>query len=112
MGVTNPKYFILTQYTRHIRPGMTILETGDTDTVAAYDAKARKLVIVARNGDKDDTKTFDLSKYTVHDGPVTRWITEPKGNTRYEMHRDVKVADKRITCVLPANSVQTFEVKL
>ena len=112
IGETNPKYFVLAQYTRHVRSGMTILETGDTDTLAAYDAKARKLVIVARNGDKDDTKTFDLSKCAVHDGPVTRWITEPKGNTRYEMHRDVKVAGKRITCVLPANSIQTFEVKL
>src|SRR5258705_9848100 len=65
----------LTQYARHICPGMTNLETGITDSVPAYDAKARELVIVARNSDNEDTKTFDLSKFTVHNGPVTRWIT-------------------------------------
>ncbi len=99
------------EYARHICPSMTILETGKTDTVAAYDAKARELVIVARNGDNEDTKTFDLSKFTVHNGPVTRWITEPKSSTRYEMHNGITLVGKRFECALLANSIQTFEVK-
>ena len=99
------------EYARHICPSMTILETGKTDTVAAYDAKARELVIVARNGDNEDTKTFDLSKFTVHNGPVTRWITEPKSSTRYEMHNGITLVGKRFECALLANLIQTFEVK-
>jgi galactan endo-1,6-beta-galactosidase len=99
------------EYTRHICPGMTILETGKTDTVAAYDAKARELVIVAGNGDNEDTKTFDLSKFIVHNGSVTRWITEPKSSGRYEIHNGIKLVGKRFECALPVKSIQIFEVK-
>jgi len=99
------------EYARHICPGMTNLETGITDSVPAYDAKARELVIVARNGDNEDTKTFDLSKFTVHNGPVTRWITEPKNSASCEIHNGIKLVGKRFECALPANSIQTFEVK-
>ena len=106
----NPKYFVLAQYTRHIRPGMMILDTGETDTVAAFDAVAHKLVIVARNGDGAGTRTFDLSGFTVPDGPVARWITEPKGGTRYEIRTGIKLIGRRFDCALPANSIQTFEV--
>ena len=97
--------------TRPICLGMGNLQTGKTDTVAAYDAKARELVIVARNGDNEDTKTFDLSKVAVHNGPVSRWITKPKSATRYEMHNDIKLLGKRFECALPVKSIQTFKVK-
>ncbi|PNP46181.1 hypothetical protein TGAMA5MH_02216 [Trichoderma gamsii] len=43
------KYFVLAQFTRHIRPGMQILTTLDGNTAAAYDASSQKLVIVAGN---------------------------------------------------------------
>ncbi len=112
IGQTSPKYFVLAQYTRHIRPGMTILETGDTDTIAAYDARARKLVVVARNGNEAGTKTFDLAAFNAPDGPVAGWITEPKGDTRYERRDDLKLVNGRLECALPAGSIQTFEVKL
>jgi galactan endo-1,6-beta-galactosidase len=106
----NPKYFVVAQYTRHIRPGMTILETGDTDTVAAYDAAAHKLVLVVR-ADQGGAKTIELGKFASATGPVTRWITEPKGTSRYEMHRDVTLSGKQLVLTLPANSVQTFEIE-
>jgi galactan endo-1,6-beta-galactosidase len=111
LGATNPKYFVLAQYTRHIHPGMTILETGETDTVAAYDVRAAKLVIVARNGSEARSKTFDLSRFTVPNGLVTRWITEPNESSRYEQHKDIRLTGRRFDVVLPANSVQTFEVE-
>merc|ERR1712098_979134 len=37
----NRKYWVLAQYTRHIRPGMEILTSGSENTVAAYDLSAR-----------------------------------------------------------------------
>jgi galactan endo-1,6-beta-galactosidase len=108
----NPKYYVFAQYARHIRPGMTILATGETESIAAYDPKGHKLAIVAHNlSNKVQEKTYDLSKFSVPDGAVRRWITEPKGSTRYEEHKDARVAGKRLHASLPASSIQTFEVE-
>jgi len=43
------KYYVMAQFSRHIRPGMTILDTGVSYAVAALDRAARRLVIVAVN---------------------------------------------------------------
>jgi len=37
IGTANPKYFVLAHYTRHIRPGLVILDGTDGNTVAAYE---------------------------------------------------------------------------
>jgi galactan endo-1,6-beta-galactosidase len=107
----NPKYFVLAHYTRHIRPGMTILETGDRETVAAYDPKRRKLVIVAIGGREAGQKTFDLSRFDLRGKEVARWITEPRGATRYQKLPHLPLTDRELTVDLPANSVQTFEIE-
>lgn len=48
--VFTKKYYSFGQYTRYIRPGMTMLDTGGT-TVAAYDPENGQVVIVAYNTD-------------------------------------------------------------
>lgn len=108
----NTKHFVLAQYTRHIRPGMTILSTGELDTVAAYDGKARKLVIVAYNRSDDaKSKTYDLAKFDVADAPVTKWITGLLGGARYQEVKDTKVEGKQLKVNLPGYTIQTFEVE-
>jgi hypothetical protein len=89
---------------------MTILQTSDVDTVAAYDAKMHKLVLIVR-GDKAETKLFDLSQFGSCTGPITTWITEPKGTARYEIHHDAILSGKRLSLTLPADSVQTAEIE-
>jgi galactan endo-1,6-beta-galactosidase len=110
IGRANPKYFVLAQYTRHIRPGMTLLDTGDADTLAAYDPTAHKLVLVLLGGEKASEKTFDLAKFHAPDGAVTSWITEPKSRSRYEQRRDLRVTNGRLRVPLPPNSIQTLEI--
>ena len=40
----------MSQYSRHIRPGFLIINGGDDkNTIAAYDTKNKKLVIVTTN---------------------------------------------------------------
>jgi galactan endo-1,6-beta-galactosidase len=111
IGEAAPKYYVLAQYSRHIRPGMMILDTGETDTVAAYDAAARKLVIVTLNRGAACEKSFDLSKFADVKGPVTGWTTEPRATARYEVRRDLPLVAKRLDVALPADSIQTFEVE-
>lgn len=107
----NPKHFVLAQYTRHIRPGMTILDTGERNAVAAYDRKRRKLVIVATGGSESKDETFDLSRFNLGRKVASRWITEPKGKTRYQKQPDLLFEGDHLTALLPANSIQTFEIE-
>jgi galactan endo-1,6-beta-galactosidase len=107
----NPKYYVLAQYTRHIRPGMTILQTNDSDIAAAYDPPARKLVLVICNGVAQPArKEIDISRFHVTAGHLRRWITEPNATSRYEAHDGGPVNDTHLNLVLPAESIQTFEI--
>jgi O-glycosyl hydrolase len=58
------KYFALANFSKFIRPGARLLNTGQPNSVAAYDAKQSTLVIVVRNADSaDESVTYDLSAF-------------------------------------------------
>ncbi|MEO5716499.1 MAG: glycoside hydrolase [Luteolibacter sp.] len=107
----NAKSQVLAQYSRHIRPGMTIVETGDESTVAAWSAQDRKLVLVVFNDGPARSARFDLSQFAMPDGPVVRALTAPKGTARYERQPDVALKARRFEVELPADSIETFEIK-
>ncbi|AVT31650.1 beta-1,6-galactanase [Plantactinospora sp. BC1] len=109
-GAVQPKYHVLAQFTRHIRPGMRILNTGNGSAVAAYDAAARRLVVVAVNTGAAQTLTFDLSAFGTVTGGVTRWTTVPAGADRYTRRTDVRLSGKSVSLAFPAASVQTLEI--
>ncbi len=61
--VLTKKYYAFGQYSRYIRPGYTLLGSGK-GTVAAYDSKGKKLVIVATNTQNADQNwQFDLTGF-------------------------------------------------
>jgi galactan endo-1,6-beta-galactosidase len=109
-----PKYYVLAQFTRHIRPGMRILNTGVGYAVAAYDQAARRLVIVAVNTGAAQTLTFDLSAFSQvtggANGVVPRWSTVPAGTDRYAQRMDIRLTGKSVSVPFPAGSVQTLQV--
>lgn len=107
----NPKSHVLAQYSRHIRPGMTIVESGHESTVAAWSAQDRKLVLVVFNDGPARTARFDLSNFAMPDGPVVRALTAPKGTARYERQPDIPLKSRRFEVELPADSIETFEIK-
>jgi hypothetical protein len=113
-GAVQPKYYVLAQFTRHIRPGMRIIDTGVGYAAAAYDSAARRLVIVAVNTGAAQTLTFDLSGFSQvaggSGGAVPRWSTVPAGTDRYTQRQDIRVNAKRISVAFPAASVQTLQI--
>lgn len=113
-GTVQPKYYVLAQFTRHIRPGMRILNTGVNYAAAGYDQTARRLVIVAVNTGAAQTLTFDLSAFGQvtggAGGQVTRWTTVPAGGDRYTQRIDLRVNDKSVSAPFPAGSVQTLQI--
>jgi len=99
------KYFLLAQYARHIPSCMTLLETGETNTVAAYDPKARKVVIVALKDGEAREFVFDLSRFAGVDGPISRWTTDPKADACYQSQPAPKLNGKRFRRPFPANAI-------
>jgi galactan endo-1,6-beta-galactosidase len=113
-GAVETKYYVLAQFTRHIRPGMRIIDTGVGYAAAGYDQAARRLVIVAVNTGAAQTLTFDLSRFSQvsggANGVVPRWTTFPAGGDRYTPRQDLRVSGKSVSVPFPAASVQTIQV--
>ncbi|CCK29791.1 Endo-beta-1,6-galactanase [Streptomyces davaonensis JCM 4913] len=110
-----PKYYVMAQFSRHIRPGMTILDTGVSFAAAAYDASARRLVLVAVNtSTSPQTFTFDLSRFTTvtggSGGLVPRWNTVTGGGDMYRAYTNTYVTGKSVSATFAAGSVQTLQV--
>jgi galactan endo-1,6-beta-galactosidase len=112
LGKVNAKAHVFAQYSRHIRPGMVILTTGSEHVTAAYDAKARKLVVVALNeGDSAREIALDLAMLPSAAGRVSRWLTSPFATERYERLADEQLKTTKPSWTIPAKSVLTVEVQ-
>ncbi|WP_028803446.1 glycoside hydrolase [Streptomyces sp. 142MFCol3.1] len=115
-GAVQTKHYVMAQFSRHIRPGMTILDTGVDHAVAALDRSARRLVIVALNkASSAQTLTFDLSRFGTVTGStgglVRRWNTlTGAGGDRYTAHTDTYLTGKTVAVPFAAGAVQTLEV--
>lgn len=108
----NTKFWVLAHYSRHIRPGMTIIDGGEANTISAYDAELRRLVVITTNYGTSQSVTYDLSKFKRSLGPVTRWCTETATTgQRYEKHQDVKISDNSFVSYFNENTIQTFEIE-
>jgi hypothetical protein len=110
IGEVNPKYFVLAQYSRHIRQGMTIINGGSRNTIAAYDQPGKKLVIVTTNYGTAQSITHDLSAFSFLGGSIRRWTTQTGVGDKYALRNDLSLSGKRLTAFFPANTVQTFEI--
>lgn len=111
IGSANRKYFVLAQYTRHIRPGMTIMAGGDVNTVAAYDSTAHKLVLVTVNLGPARWFAYDLARFARADGPVRRWTTTTGSGPAYAADTGVTLAQRAFKARFPADAVETFEIQ-
>jgi galactan endo-1,6-beta-galactosidase len=117
LGSVSQKYFAVAQFTRHIRPGMTILDGGGDSVVAAYDSKTGKLVIVAVNlSSTGQYFTFDLSAFAgvTNGATVPRWSTKlgSSGSRYVSSPSDTIISGNKFRSYFDANVVQTFEVTL
>jgi galactan endo-1,6-beta-galactosidase len=118
LGPVTNKYFVFAQYSRHVRPGMVIIDSGDQATVAAYDPAAGRLVLVTVCGDTGQQITYNLSRFSAVGGgagaTVRAWITDadPNGHIgrQYVPTTGVHLTGKQLSVTLPAHSIHTFEI--
>ncbi|MGW6734924.1 beta-1,6-galactanase [Streptomyces sp. NPDC055013] len=109
------KYYVMAQFSRHIRPGMRILDTGVSYAAAAYDASARRLVIVAVNTSASaQALTFDLSRFSTVSGGsgglVPRWNTVTTGGDQYRAYANTYLSGKSVAVPFAAKAVQTLQI--
>lgn len=113
VGAISQKYYVLAQFTRHIRAGMRILDAGSDNVVAAYDSAAKKLIIVAVNWGAAQYLNFDLSKLStpgVSGALVPRWSTQIGSGDQYVAHSDTYISGTKFWSSFATNQVQSFEV--
>lgn len=128
--VLTKKYFAMGQFSRYIRPGYSIIEsTGDS--LAAYDPKGKKAVIVVNNtAAKDTVCEFDLQNFASISDKVTAIRTsgtvvdttaefDPEKLIEGENWADVSDSDdiqvdmnkQTFTATLKANSITTYIIE-
>ena len=121
LTAVNTKHFVIAQFSRHIKPGMLTLGTGDprNATAAAYDAVRQRLVVVVANQQAAAADfSVDLASFfQVPPGPVAgAWITstasaQPDPAAAHSPLAGVAVDEaKSVALSLPPWSVVTFEV--
>jgi galactan endo-1,6-beta-galactosidase len=122
-GVVNTKYYVVAQFSRHIRPGSVVLSTAAADprnsTAAAWDSSSGVLTLVTSNPKSSAVNvTFDLSGFgTVPPGPVAgQWMTNmtsavPWASAAYaQVSGAVVTSESQLVLLLPALFITTVEV--
>jgi len=103
------QYYVMGQYSKFIRPGYRVIGVTDSGALAAWDAHAQKLTIVATNSSTSETTlTYDLSRFGTITGSVTPYRTS--ANENLKQLSNITLSNKTFTATLPANSVTTFVV--
>lgn len=111
--ILTQKYYAYGQFSRYIRPGMTLIHI-DENTLGAYDSENKKAVIVAINTTAKTQKVeLDLSDFSTvgekSEVIVTSGNTE--GGKKWQRENDLKVEDKILKVTLEPNSISTFIIK-
>ena len=112
------KYYAFGQFSRYIRPGYAIIGSSD-QTVAAFDPKEGKVVIVAVNtAGEDKTWKFNLQDFSAIGSKVTA-IRTSGSLEGGEDWADVTAIDnivtdtaaKTVTATMKANSITTYIIE-
>ncbi len=103
----NEKYWVMANYSRFLRPGCRFIDVGDDNSLAAYDAKTRTLVIVATNSGKADAPlTYDLSHFRRL--PNTAAAYRTSATETLAKLPALPLSGRRLATVAPAGSVTTY----
>lgn len=108
--ILTQKYYAFGQFSRYIRPGMTIIHT-DKSSLAAYDEETGKTVLVAVNPKKESKDiSFDLSEFeSVPDkAKHIRTSGDSAAGEKWAEKEDIYLENKLLKVNLIPNSVSTF----
>ena len=98
------------QFFRFIRPGYTIIDSDDPNTLAALDPSGERLVVVILNPDLEASADFnlDLSRFGKVGAAAELYRTSPTED--HVRLADVKIQDKRLSLSLGEASISTLVI--
>jgi galactan endo-1,6-beta-galactosidase len=114
----NRKFFLYGQFTRYVRPGAVFIAASDDNSIAAYDSKSHKLVLITVTGEAPQPVNYDLSKFSdVGESIEQISTTTAPGNgvPDWKQHVETisfkKGRDRVFSAMLYPKSVNTFVVE-
>ncbi|MBN2536448.1 MAG: hypothetical protein JXB88_26425 [Spirochaetales bacterium] len=103
------KYYAMEQYTKFIRPGYTMIDINNSDTVAFINAGDKKLVIVQRNATSGDVSySYSLSGFSTVGSSAAVYRTSSSEN--FSRLSDISISGNQLTATARANSITTYVV--
>ena len=112
-GAPRPKkqFYALAQYTRFIRPGFEIISAGGAyNTLAAYSASSRRLVLVSTNRDAVTENHLDLSAFAGLPSSVTVYRTTADEAVNLQEQKLALSSKGQLVDELPLRSITTYIV--
>ncbi|MCR5599627.1 MAG: discoidin domain-containing protein [Ruminococcus sp.] len=104
--ILTKKYYSMGQFSRYIRPGMTMLKCSN-NCVAAFDEKGGRLVIVATNeGSSDKQLTFDLSGFS--SVGKSAQVIRTSNSENWKDVGNISVSGGALSATLAKQSVTTY----
>ena len=115
IGSANRKYYVFSQFSRHIKQGYRIIGSDDFNTVVAYCERDRTLTIVTANFYEGRKINYNLSAFGHVGEPIERWetTTNPSNDIpdeKYQVFTDTTMQDKHFESYFYPNSVYSFEI--
>jgi hypothetical protein len=102
-------YYVFEQFTRFIRPGFQFISISDGQSLAAFNQRARTLVIVTNNWTASSRfLKFQLDHFSSLGTSASVYQTSP--SEHFASLGDVSLSGGSLTYTVPANSVTTFVV--
>lgn len=96
-------------FTKFIRPGYRLIESGDSQTLAAYDPVGKKVVLVAYNDSTSARSlTYDLGKFDRISAATPYRTSDTERMARLS---DIAVDDERLTATLNPKSITTYVLR-
>ncbi|MBV9867802.1 MAG: RICIN domain-containing protein [Abitibacteriaceae bacterium] len=106
----NKKYYVMGNYSKFIRPGYRFIAINDPHSLAAYDARSRRLIIVTTNREDRDTEvTYDLRQFTRLGRSVTAYRTSPTEDLA--QLPPIAITGQEFHAVARAKSVTTYVIR-
>lgn len=99
-------YYAMAQFTRFLRPGLLVIGSTDANSVVAYDAAKRQLVIITINYGKAQPIDYDLSSLQKVGNSGTLTTTNSDGSKLFQSS-PLALRDKRFTLQAEANSISS-----
>ncbi|MCM1109146.1 MAG: hypothetical protein NC388_08845 [Clostridium sp.] len=104
-------YFVRQQITRFVKPGYTVLNVMDDQTLAALNPSQDSLVLVLLNNtDTPRNYCYDLSSFKQVQVSVTGYATSE--NQSLSRLMGIRVKNNKLEGMIPARSIRTYIVKV